>query len=221
MKKYVSYMVDGILAGLMIGIGAIVLMSSANRYLGAFLFSLGLFSIVALKYGLYTGKVGYMVNRDGAYVAETLITLLANAIGTFFAAFLFRVTRLIDAPIAEMELSVAERCETLMLSKINDGSISILVLAFFCGVLMFTAVEIYRKCSENGNFAGAVFGVVMPVFVFIICGFNHSIADMAYYFLAGCPVPVDALKYFALAVLGNAIGGMLVPLVKKLSINKL
>lgn len=221
MKKIISYMADGILGGMMIGVGAIVLMSCANRYLGAFLFSLGLFSIVVLKYGLYTGKVGYTVCRDKAFAVETIVTLAANTVGTFIAAYLFRITRFSDSTVVEMEQSVIERCEALINSKINDNALSVLVLAFFCGILMFTAVEIYRKCGENGNYAGAVFGVVMPVFVFIICGFNHSIADMAYYFLAGCPNPGGAIVYFVLAALGNAIGGMFVPLMKKISVNHL
>ena len=220
-NKYISYVADGILAGMMIGIGAIVLMSCANRYIGAFLFSLGLFSIVALKYGLYTGKVGYIVCRDKAFALETVITLAANAFGTFAAAYLFRATRLAKTAVAEMEMSVIERSKALMETKINDSALSVLGLAFFCGILMFTAVEIYRKCSKSGNYAGAVFGVVMPVFVFIICGFNHSIADMAYYFLAGCPNPGDAMVYFVLAALGNALGGVFVPLLKKLSVNAL
>ena len=220
-NKYVSYIADGILGGMAIGVGAIVLMSCANRYLGAFLFSLGLFSIVVLKYGLYTGKVGYTVCRDKAFAVETLITLAANAVGTFVAAYLFKATRFANSMVAEMEQSVVERCQALINAKISDDALSILILAFFCGILMFTAVEIYRKCSESGNYAGAVFGVVMPVFVFIVCGFNHSIADMAYYFLAGCPNPGGAVVYFVLAAVGNAVGGVFVPIVKKLSVNSL
>ena len=86
---------------------------------------------------------------------------------------------------------------------------------------MFTAVEAYRKCKEENNFSGAVFGVVFPVVVFIICGFNHCIADMAYYFMAGCPDVAKALPYFIVVILGNSVGGMIVPLFKKLSVNPL
>lgn len=57
-NKWLSFLADGMLSGLMIGIGCVVSMSCENRYLGAFLFSLGLFCIVQFQYGLYTGKVG-------------------------------------------------------------------------------------------------------------------------------------------------------------------
>ena len=65
-NKWLSFLADGMLSGLMIGIGCVVSMSCENRYLGAFLFSLGLFCIVQFQYGLYTGKVGYIFDRDKA-----------------------------------------------------------------------------------------------------------------------------------------------------------
>ncbi len=220
-NKFLSYLSDGILAGFMIGIGAIVFMSSDNRYIGAFLFSLGLFSVVCFKYGLFTGKVGYIPLRDKGYLAEVGVTLFANLIGTFLAAILFRATRFKISLVTGLEVNACERAASSMTAKINDSLLSSFVLAIFCGLLMFTAVEAYRKCKEENNFSGAVFGVVMPVVVFIICGFNHCIADMAYYFMAGCPEPLKALPYFAVVIIGNSLGGMLVPLMKKLSNNAL
>ena len=220
-NKYLSYLSDGILAGFMIGVGAIVFMSSDNRYIGAFLFSLGLFSVVCFKYGLFTGKVGYIPLRKPEYLIEVVITLFANLFGTFFAATLFRASRFCTAAVSGLDLSACDRAKASMLAKINDSYLSSFVLAVFCGLLMFTAVDAYRKCKEENNFAGAVFGVVFPVVVFIICGFNHCIADMAYYFMAGCPQISKAIIYFIVVILGNSVGGMLVPLFKKLSDNPL
>ena len=48
-NKWLSFLADGMLSGLMIGIGCVVSMSCENRYLGAFLFSLGLFCIVQFQ----------------------------------------------------------------------------------------------------------------------------------------------------------------------------
>lgn len=220
-NKILSFLSDSILAGFMIGIGAIVFMSSDNRYIGAFLFSLGLFSVVCFKYNLFTGKVGYIPLRKADYLIEVGVTLIGNLFGTFFAAMLFRATRFSTAVVSGVGVSACERANSSMLAKINDSYISTFVLAVFCGLLMFTAVEAYRKCKEENNFAGAVFGVVFPVVVFIISGFNHCIADMAYYFMAGCPEPGKAVIYFILAIIGNSVGGMIVPLFKKVSNNAL
>ena len=41
-NRWLSFFVDGVLSGLMIGTGGTVSLSCDNRYLGAFLFSLGL-----------------------------------------------------------------------------------------------------------------------------------------------------------------------------------
>lgn len=216
-NKWLSFLADGILAGLVLGIGAIALLSCDNRYMGAFLFSLGLYSIVRFKYGLYTGKVGYIVNRDGKYIGETFFTLLANGVGTMLAGFAVRATRLAGVSVSNMDVTIIDRAAATMATKINDGFLSSFLLAVFCGILMFTAVDNFRKCMEDGNSVGSVFGVIMPVVVFIICGFNHCIADLAYYFIAGCPDVGGAAVYFVAAILGNGVGGMIIPLLKKVS----
>lgn len=216
-NKWLSYIIDGILSGITLGVGGMVSFSSDNRYVGAFLFSLGLFTIVQFRYGLFTGKVGYIVNREPAYILEVLVTLISNAAGTFISALLLRQTRFFTTVVSGMEQTIEERVSAAVDGKIHDEPLSIFVLAAFCGMLMFTAVEINRQCRAKGNFVGALFGVVFPVVVFIICGFNHCIADMFYYFFCGCPDVPAAILYFVLAVLGNAAGGMFIPAMKKLS----
>ena len=216
-NKWLSFIIDGILSGFTLGVGGMVSLSSDNRYIGAFLFSLGLFTIVQFRYGLFTGKVGYIVNREPAYILEVLVTLISNGIGTLAAALLLRQTRFFTSVVSGMEQTIEERVSATIDGKIHDGPLSIFVLALFCGMLMFTAVEVNRQCRAKGNFVGALFGVVFPVVVFIICGFNHCVADMFYYFFCGCPDVPAAVIYFALAILGNAAGGMLIPAMKKLS----
>lgn len=217
-NKWLSFVADGILAGLMIGIGGVVSLSCDNRYIGAFLFSLGLFAIIHFQYGLYTGKVGYILDRDGAYVGETFVTLLGNALGAAAAAGLVHMTRFArDASVSGMDVTLMERAQTSVNAKLEDGLLSAFVLAVFCGLLMFTAVEGCRKCTAAGNHVAGLFVVVMPIMVFILSGFNHCVADLFYYFLAGCPQLLRALLYFPTVILGNLVGGVLVPLLKRLS----
>ncbi|MBQ8824825.1 MAG: formate/nitrite transporter family protein [Ruminococcus sp.] len=216
-NKIISFLADSILSGIMLGVGGMASLSSDNRYIGAFLFSLGLFCIVHFRYGLYTGKVGYIVNNKVSYIGEVLITLLGNVFGTGIAAILLRQTRFFTSKVANMDVSISERVASTVEGKLNDSPLSIFILSIFCGMLMFTAVEANRSGRLKGNFIGALFGVVMPVMVFIICGFNHCIADMFYYFFSGCPEVSKALIYFPLAIIGNGIGGIIIPSFKKLS----
>ena len=145
-NKWISFLADGILSGLMLGIGGMVSLSSENRFLGAFLFSLGLFCIVQFKYGLFTGKVGYIVNRDLPYVAETAVTLVGNALGTLIAALLLRQVRFFTSTVSTMDVTISDRVQATVSGKIHDNPLSIFILAIFCGILMFTAVEGSRKC---------------------------------------------------------------------------
>lgn len=205
LKKLLSYLANGTIGGMMIGIGGCVSLSCDNKYIGAALFSLGLFAIVQFGFGLYTGKVGYIPLRKPAYLIECLLTLVGNALGTFLDAFLIRQTRL---PVAEKALAGIE-------TKLNDGYLSTFILAVFCGMLMFLAVDNARISRAEGGHIEKTVGVLFCVMVFILCGFNHCIADMFYLFLTmriG-----EAGVYLPLVILGNSVGGMLIPLLKMLT----
>lgn len=170
-NKWISFLADGMLSGIMIGIGGVVSLSSDNRYIGALLFSLGLFCIVQFQYGLYTGKVGYIVNREPAFIAETLVTLVGNTLGAAVAALLIRLTRFAsDTNVVNLDVTIVERAQTTVDAKLSDHPLSAFILAVFCGLLMFSAVESNRICSKKGNYPAALFGVVMPI-QSLYCGF--------------------------------------------------
>lgn len=209
----ISLTADGILAGIFLSIGCAVNMSAESGILGAFLFSLGLFSIICFSFGLFTGKAGYIVTRPTSYIAEVGLTLLFNTAGTAIGAALLRLTRF------GTELSA--KSADIIGAKLSDSPVSSFVLAVLCGILMFTAVDGNRRCTANKNFIGALFVVVIPVMVFIIAGFNHCVADTAYFFISGCKNAGIAAVYFPIVVLGNAAGCMLIPIAKKFSQNPL
>ncbi len=204
LKVAVQQICNGILAGIMIGVGGCVSLSSDNKYIGALLFSLGLFAIIQFGFGLFTGKVGYIPLRKPKYLLECLYTLIGNAIGTFFDAFLLGQTRIYPA-ISEKAMGIVE-------TKINDSYLSMFVMAIFCGLLMFLAVDNARISRTNQGHSEIVAGTLLCIVVFIICGFNHCIADMFYLFLTSRIG--DGLVYLAFVILGNMVGGMLVPFIK-------
>ena len=206
-KTIISQFVNGTIGGMLIGIGGCVSLSCDNKYLGSFLFSLGLFAIIQFGFGLFTGKVGYVPLRRAVYLSECLFTLLGNAFGTFVDAFLLNNTR-IGGTISEKALGSVS-------TKLADTPLSTFILAVFCGMLMFLAVDNGRLSREEGGHIEKALGVVMCVMVFILCGFNHCIADMFYLFLTG--EMVHAGVYLPLVIIGNSLGGMLLPLLKMLT----
>ncbi len=207
MKKFFGMVVGGIMAGFALSISCAVKLSVENAVAGAFLFSLGLFTIITFGFGLFTGKAGYIVTNPPSYIGEVALVLLGNFIGSAIGGTLLSATRFGGALIP--------KAAELMSGKMNDGPLSAFVLAVFCGVLMFTAVDGSRRLRESKNFAGALFMVCLPVMVFILCGFNHSIADMGYFFISRCADFSSAPLYFLLVILGNAVGCMLIPLAEK------
>lgn len=99
-----------------------------------------------------------------------------------------------------------------MEAKLNDGTASRFILGIFCGLLMYLAVENGKNCRDKAD-VSFVFGICIPVMIFILSGFNHSVADCFYYFSAGATV--EGALYIITVALGNAVGGMLIPAVKK------
>ncbi len=201
-----SIIAKGILSGVMIGLGGTIYLLLENKYLGSFLFSFGLFTIIQYGFALYTGKVGYIPERKPEYIKEVLATFFGNVIGTGFGALLITFSRIGN--------SVHEAALKCMTTKTGDTLVSQLILGFFCGLLMYLAVENSRACKEKGTDFAMVFGVVMPIIIFILCGFNHSVADCFYMFMAG--VNVKSILYILVVFCANALGGMFVPLMKKL-----
>lgn len=200
-----SILFKAIMSGIMIGVGGTVYLMCDNKFLGSLLFSFGLFTIIQCGFSLYTGKVGYIPENKPIYIREVAVTLIGNAIGTGLAALLVRLTRIGG--------KVHENAVAAMDTKMNDSYPSIFILGIFCGLLMYLAVDNGKRCHQGGHDASFVFGTVVPVMVFILSGFNHSVADCFYFFAAD--ISLKGVVYIIVVALGNAVGGMLIPVVKK------
>ena len=198
-KKIISFLSDGILSGIFLCVGCCVSMSVESKPLGAFLFSLGLCAIIVFKFGLFTGKAGYMAVKPLSYVPEVVLTFIGNATGAAIGGFLLNLTRL--------EATLSEKAAAITATKFADSPLSIFILAVLCGMLMYIAVDGFK---EKGN----PIILFMGVSVFILCGFEHCIANMFYFSLAGA-WSVKAFLYLLIMTLGNSVGGILIPLVKK------
>ena len=187
-------------AGITIGIGGAVYLTLENRVIGAVLFGVGLYTIVLNGLFLYTGKVGYLISAKDkkAYILQLIFTWLGNFAGTALAASAISSTRI---------RNLRRTAEVISKTKLADTPHSILILAVFCGILMYVAVDGFR---EKGNPLILFFCVT----VFILCGFEHCIANMFYFSLAGA-WSLRAVIYLLLMTLGNSVGGILLPLVKK------
>ena len=77
---------------------------------------------------------------------------------------------------------------------------------------MYTVAAIYQ---ENVSPLGILFCVP----VFILSGFEHSIADMFYFFCARM-LSAEVFVFLMIVVTGNSVGGIFVPALRKLAEEK-
>ena len=192
--------VSGISAGILISIGGCVYLACTNKYVGAILFSVALLCICYKGYGLFTGKVGFLPERCDRDVLEVLFAaLLGNAVGTFACGYAVRY----GIP------ALGEAAEMLCQGKLDGQSFpQTLLRAVLCGVLMYLAVSIFRDQKTP-------LGILFCIPVFILSGFEHSIAD-CFYFAASGIVSWRACGFLWTVILGNALGGVLLPLLQKI-----
>lgn len=201
MKQAASFL-NSVLGGVCIGIGGVVFLSCDDRVVGAALFCLGLFAICTFGFNLFTGKVGYIFDNPPAYSGFVLSVWLGNLVGTGLVGYAVRATRI---------AGIADKAATLCQAKLNDSLLSIFILAFFCGVLMFVAVDGFKN---NPHQLGKYLGIFLGVMVFILCGFEHCVANM-FYFSAANLWSGKTVLYLLVMSLGNSCGGVVIPLCRK------
>jgi len=199
-KKLPLFLVS-VLGGVSISIGGAVFINTPNAVTGSFLFSLGLFLVCHFKWGLYTGRVQNLVEVSVKSAVPELITIyLGNLTGTLFAGYLVRF-----CSRAETILKV----ESLVRYKLSLPLLSVLILSFFCGIMMYVAVTGFKRIEDP---VGKHLVIVLPVMVFIISGFEHSIADL-FYISAANDWGIGAVKFSAVAAIGNLLGSCTVSLI--------
>ena len=206
--KQLRVFVLAVMAGVCIGIGGTASLSVENRIIGSLLFSVGLFTICTFGLALFTGRVCYAPQNGAAYALQLGIIWLGNLCGTFLTAFLEGFTRIGPA--------LAERAAEICRTKLSDGLLSIFLLAVFCNMLIYIAVEGFR---ENPHPLGKYLALFFGVTVFVACGFEHCVANMYYFSIAGVWSGRTVL-YLLVMTLGNAAGGMAMPLLLRFARGK-
>lgn len=180
-----------IFAGVMIAIAGTANLSVDNKYIGAFLFSFGLITIIIQNWWLYTGKIGIVELPKG--ISRLAVTLLGNLIGVNFVIVGLILTNKIH--------TLQEKAYAIVESKLNASLVSIFILAVFCGIMMYLAVDGYQK---NKN----LLMIIFPIMIFILCGFEHSIANMYYFLISGAVTPRGLIE-IVIMILGNTVGSLI------------
>lgn len=166
-----------------------------ERAIGAVFMSIGLLCVCYKGYYLFTGRVGFLPENHGR---EALSALLWGTLGNLLAAVALGLLLQVSIP------AVASVAQGLCAARLTQTWWQTLVRSILCGILMYLAVSIYRDKQT-------ISGILFCVPVFILMGFEHSVADMFYFAAAGGLFSLETLVYMAIVVVGNALGGLLLP----------
>lgn len=177
----------GILAGLLIGIGGFAYLSSPIKEIGAFLFALGLLGVIIFGCSLYTGKIGYIESIKQLPVCALICA--ENFLGAIFCGIL-------------SSEFIKKNAAKVVSAKLALSFPQIFIKAFFCGITIYLAVELYR-IEKN------IFLVIMAIMIFILCGFEHCVAN-AFYFAAAGTFSFKALLLILTCIIGNALGSLFI-----------
>ena len=195
-KESISILLKGIYAGIMIGIGGTIYLSVSNQVVGTILFAIGLLTICVYKMNLYTGMIGYILENKLGYLKTLIFTLLGNLLGTIITALLILNTRIANISI---------RAREMVIIKISDNYLSIFILSVFCGILMYIAVNNFKKGEDS---IIKYLSIFICVVVFILCGFEHCIANMYYISLAKAWSFKSAISMLFM-IFGNSVGAII------------
>ena len=197
MKKYLDFIIKGFYAGVLISMGGIAYLAIPDKIVGSFIFSLGLLTVCIYSFNLYTGKVGYLLVNKPSYILELLFSLIGNFLGTFVVGNVMRLTRF---------KAYIDTAKNIVDIKLSDSLLSIFILAVFCGIIMYLAVNNYKK---NKDVIGKYMTIFMGVMAFILCGFEHCVANMFYFSIAGV-YSIKVFYYLLVMILGNSVGSLFI-----------
>ena len=185
MKKAV---INAISAAMMISIASYCNLFSGNKYVGAVLFAFGLIAVCRYSMSLFTGMAGYIVKKNAL---EFTVVTVVNCI----FAFGFGVLGSFNPVVKEKAIEVCT-------GKLSNNLLWLFVSAIFCGILIYLGVDIFKK---HGTYIGIIFSI--PVFV--LCGFDHTVADLFYYGAAGV-FKVEDLLVLPVLIVGNLVGSNII-----------
>lgn len=212
-------MLLSILAGLFIAFGALgnilagATMATTNKslamLLGAGVFPVGLMMVVFFGCDLFTSTVMNTIPvltkeaKFRKFILNITMVFIFNFIGAIILGLITYKTQLLKSPDFYNYLS------SIVNHKIEASWGSIFLKGIMCNVLVCGAV-LLSYSSEKA--IGKIFAIWFPIMIFILLGYDHSVANMfylsvGYYYKVSTNVGLMAKNMF-MATLGNIVGGL-------------
>jgi len=215
-NKFWKTFILSIMAGIFIALaGSISLVASYSiknvsvaRIISATLFPIGLILVVLGKTELFTGNNLLMI---GVYdkkicfknvLKNWVICFIGNLIGALIVTFCLYITKQYELGGNSLGLKMINIAE----AKISLSFINALILGIFCNFLVCLAVWLSTTVKD---IIAKIFVIFIPIFTFVILGFEHSIANM--YYLSNGLLIENILKTGADLTITNSLLNNLLP----------
>lgn len=188
---------SAIMAGVLTGLGGAAFLGAEHREVGALLFSVGMFSALALGLPLYIGRCPKAICGKPRQIPMIIMVLLGNLVGAMLCGLVYG-------------LAVPSLAPSLQAVRLIQPFFSTLVRGVFCGMLIFAGSYSFATMETSKPV-----GTLLAVCAFVVSSFENSIAD-AFYFSAAASqtatfVPA-VLPFMLAAITGNTIGPILLHL---------
>lgn len=217
-KNPAGYLMSSVMAGLFIGMGCLMMGTVGSfglpgqRVINGLVFAVGLCLVTIAGAELFTGNnfvmaVGIQKKTVTIPQAAKLwaICYAGNFLGCVAVALLFSLTGLGSGEVGAYLASLAAM-------KMAGTPLNLFSKAVFCNTLVCLAIWCGAKLKSEG--ARIVMNYAC-VTTFVTCGFEHSIANMAFLTLGllnpmGEAVSITGLVYnLVIVTAGNMVGGIL------------
>lgn len=222
-KNPLGYFLASMLAGLFIAFGTFISNGAAapfyeagdpmQRIMSSATFAAALSFVICCGAELFTGNnfvlaaAGFRKElKWGEIVKIWIICYIGNLVGSLIGAVVYQLSGVPTGAVAELFASAAE-------SKMTASPVALLLKGILCNTLVCMAVWCSIKLKSD---SGKLIMVFWCIFTFMICGFEHSVANMTTMAVglmnAGdAAVNVGGYIYNLFFVtVGNMIGGVLV-----------
>ncbi len=208
MKSLLRTFLLGVLAGILIAIGGAInlqLSTMGQPIWGGVFFSFGLMCVCILQANLFTGKVGYVLEKDKKYALNVLIMSVGNMVGALAIGYLC------GALFSDWTLSV----DSKLLYGDNATWWGCLLRAILAGVFVSLAVECFRILP---SYPAKLVMVCLSIATMVLLGANHSVANAFYFAYGQIRLPgfdgLNATFSVLVAMVGNSIGSILIYLLQ-------
>ena len=179
----VGYFIASMVAGVFIAFGGFVMLSvgghvgttGGGKVVMAVSFAAALSLVVMDGAGLFSGN--NFVMASAAYAGEVkwadvvklwVVCYIGNLVGSLLAAVMFHFTGLATGAVGEVIATVAA-------AKMGGTALALFMKGIFCNVLVCLAVWC---CTKMKTESGKLVMIFWCIFVFVFCGFEHSVANM-------------------------------------------